>query len=150
MKIARANTVNSLLKPDSKTKPNRVFPIKGKFVVAQVVGFELDAIPQCYLFHMQQVRGESALILAGVRVGVFLECSVFGSLDYFVLEFCGEVDEIVAISGDSNEQVSMFFWVFLCFAQRFCVHDVELDVMPIKFEVRADKVGEFVLSRFVC
>jgi len=71
-------------------------------------------------------RSDWVLVVCGVLVEthasrcvvsvVLLEGFVFGSFDYLVLQFGAEVDEVVAVAGDSDHEVPVFLGMRLCFA----------------------------------
>ena len=65
---------------------------------------------------------------------------MFRPANYFVLKVGAKVVEIVAVTGNADNQVAVFLRMFLCIAKRFCRHHIELNMMPVEAEIAADKV----------
>lgn len=74
---------------------------------------------------------------------------MFGSSDDFVLEGFADVVEVVAVSGDADDEAAVFFGVRLRVAQRLRVHDVELDMVAVHLEVCAHEAHHLADSGFV-
>jgi len=56
-------------------------------------------------------------------------------MDDFFLVVLIKVGEVVAVAGDTDEEVTVFLWCLLRFAQGAGIDDVELDVVALKFKV---------------
>jgi len=69
---------------------------------------------------------------------------VFGPLDYFVLQFYAEINKVITVSCNSYQEISVFFWIFLCITQGFSIYNVELNMMPVEFEIGANEMGQLV------
>jgi len=57
-----------------------------------------------------------------------------------------QVDEVIAVSRDTNEKAAVFLGIFLGFAQRFRVDYVELDMMSSEIEIGSYESRHFFQS----
>ena len=61
-----------------------------------------------------------------------------------VLQGLTQVVEIITVSGLPHDQISTVFGVLLRPAQGLGIHHVELDVVPIQFEIGADQSHQVI------
>jgi len=74
----------------------------------------------------------------------FLECFLGRPGDDLLLKVFPDVHEIVAVAGDANDQVPVFFGVFLGVPESPGIHHIELDVVGIVTEIGPDEPSEFL------
>ena len=72
----------------------------------------------------------------------FSESTLLGAGDDLVLELFPDVDEVVAVPGDSDDEVPVLLRVLLSLFQGFCIDDIELQVVCVVEEVGTDHFGE--------
>ena len=71
-----------------------------------------------------------------------LDPLMFGAGDDLILQGVAEVAEVVAVAGHAHDQVAVLLGVGLGGAQRGGIDHVELDVVPVQLEIRADQVDQ--------
>ena len=71
---------------------------------------------------------------------------MLGTGNDFILQGAGQVTEIIAIAGDSHDQITVFLGIRLRSAQCGCGDYVELDVMSAQAEVGAHQLRQLVNS----
>ena len=69
---------------------------------------------------------------------------MFGTCDYVCLQICIHIVEIIAVTGNTYQQVAIFLRMFLCIVERFGIDDVKLDMMSAQCEVRTNQSTELV------
>lgn len=74
----------------------------------------------------------------------FSERFVFCAGDDFVLQGFAEVAEVVAVAGDTDDEVAVLLRVGLGFAQCLGADDVELDVVAVEPEVGSHQARQVV------
>ena len=67
---------------------------------------------------------------------------MFCSGNDFVLQRLAEIGEIVAVSRNANDEVTILLGVLLRVQQGVCADHIELDVMSTEREIRTHKMGE--------
>ena len=60
--------------------------------------------------------------------------------DNLILQFLSKVIEIIAVTGNTNDQVLVFFGMLLCIPQGFGCNYIELDMVAIHFKIRPDQI----------
>ena len=75
---------------------------------------------------------------------------LFGSCDDLILQCAAEVAEVVAVTGNTNDQVFVFFRIVLCIDQGLTVDNVELDMVTVHAEVGANQICHVVKTFFAC
>ena len=79
--------------------------------------------------------GQGAGSLPGVGlIAVFL----FGTVDQVILQVRRKVDEVGAVAGDADDEVTILLRILLGLLQGIGVDDVELDVPQLQVAPRAD------------
>ena len=76
------------------------------------------------------------------------KCSLLGSADNFLLVVYVQINELIAVTGDPNQQISVLIRRRLGFAQCLGINDIKLDVMSIEFEISPDEVPKIFDSLF--
>ncbi len=71
---------------------------------------------------------------------------VFCSPDDFVLQVHTDIDEVITVSGHSDDEVSVFLRMLLGLAKRVGADNVELNMVTVKLEVGSDEVGDLIDS----
>lgn len=65
---------------------------------------------------------------------------LLGSGNNFLLVVLVQVNEVIAVSGDPNQQISVLIRRRLGFAQCLGINNIELDVMPIELEISPNEM----------
>jgi|GEM_PF-6396105 len=63
--------------------------------------------------------------------------------DDFILQFWRQVDKIIAVASDSDDEIPVIVGCHLRFFQGFRIHDIKLDVVPVKLEIGSNQMGRF-------
>ncbi len=68
------------------------------------------------------------------------ELPLLGAPDDFVLQRFAKVVEIIAVAGNTDDEVAVFFRMLLRIAKRIGRHNVELDMMTVHPEIAPDQL----------
>ncbi len=60
-----------------------------------------------------------------------------------LLQLRCQVHKIIAVPGNTHDQIPVIVRVTLGLAQQVAVDNVELDVMPVHFKIGSNQVGRF-------
>ena len=60
---------------------------------------------------------------------------MFRSSYNFILQSFAEINKIIAVTGNSYDQVAVFLRLFLRFTKQFGIHNVKLNMMTIQIEI---------------
>lgn len=74
---------------------------------------------------------------------------MLGSSDDLILKITAQIIEVIAVPCNPNNQVPVFFWIFLSITKCFRVHYIKLNVMTVHAKVspdQSDQLGEIVIS----
>jgi hypothetical protein len=69
-------------------------------------------------------------------------------LDDLLLVVLVQVHEVITVPGHAHQKIDIIIRRGLGFFKCFRIHDVELDVVPVKPEVGADELDQFVQILF--
>jgi len=69
---------------------------------------------------------------------------MLGPPDYFILQVLAQIIEIITITGYPYDQVPVLFWFFLGLAQGFSCNHIELNMMPVHFEIASDQTNNLI------
>lgn len=73
---------------------------------------------------------------------------VFGPPDDLVLKVFSQVVEVIAVTGNPHNEVTVFFGEFLGIFQGCSGDHIKLDMMAVHAEVRPDEVAQFCNAVF--
>ena len=73
---------------------------------------------------------------------------VFGSPDDLVLQVFSQVVEVIAVTGNPDNEVTVFFRMFLGILKGCCRNHIKLDVMAVHAEISPDEVAQFCHAVF--
>ena len=72
-----------------------------------------------------------------------------GTPDYFILQIDSQIDKVITISGNPHNQVPVFAWFLLRFAQGFGIDNIELNMMAIHFEIGSNQLFDLFDAGFI-
>ena len=64
------------------------------------------------------------------------------SADNLILQFSAQIIEIIAVTGHTDNQVTVFLRMFLCITEHISGNNIELDMMTIQAEIPPDQLDE--------
>ena len=67
--------------------------------------------------------------------------SLFCTLDDLILQRLAQIAEMIAVSGDPDDQICMLLRVQLRIDQCLSVDHIELNVVPVHIEICPDQIG---------
>ena len=67
------------------------------------------------------------------------EALMFRTPDDLVLKVLSQVIEIITVARHANNQILIFFWIFLRIQKRLSVNDIKLDMVTVHNEIRTDE-----------
>ena len=74
---------------------------------------------------------------------------MFGACDDLVLQFLGQITEVVAVAGHAHDQIAIRIGFGLGFPQRLGADHIELHVVAFQAKVAAHQVRQFVDAVFI-
>jgi hypothetical protein len=78
-----------------------------------------------------------------------LKLPVFRAADYLILKILTQIIEIIAVSGNPNDKVTVHLWILLGIPECFSADNIELDMVTVKTEIASDKGSKFLVTAFI-
>jgi len=74
---------------------------------------------------------------------------VFGAPDDLILKILAQVIEVIAVSCNANNQVTVLFRMLLRIAKRFGADNVKLYMVPVEAEIASYQCRKFLIALLI-
>ena len=69
--------------------------------------------------------------------------------DDLILKIFTKIIEIIAVTRNPDNQITVKLGVPLCFPERFSIHNIELDMMAVQRKITVDQCSKTIIALFI-